>query len=105
VIHDLVATPLNDCFANATCNVIERVIPTYPFPLAFTAFARALKRIKNAIRIGDLIQSRRSLGAIASARTRMLWITFKLLYLAGGFVDIGQQTASRFAVEAGGRNE
>src|SRR6266478_3912513 len=102
VIHDLVTTLLNDCFANATGNVIQRVIPTYSFPLAFTAFARALKRIKNAIRIGDLIQSRRSLGAIATARAWMLWITFKLLHLAGGFVDVGQQTASRFAVEAGG---
>jgi len=35
----------------------------------------------------------------------MLGIAFKLLHLAGDFVDVGEQTAGRFAVETSGGNE
>ncbi len=35
----------------------------------------------------------------------MLGIAFKLLHLAGDFVDVGEQPAGGFAVEAGGGNE
>ena len=47
-------------------------------------------------------------GPLAQLRPRdagMLGIAFKLLNLAGDFVDVGEQPARRFAVEAGGGNE
>src|SRR6266404_6285683 len=35
----------------------------------------------------------------------MLGIAFELLHLASDFVDVGEQTAGRFAIKTGGRNE
>src|SRR5207247_4622542 len=104
VIHDLVATIFDDGFANARGDIVEDSIPTDAFPFTFTAFARALQRIKNAIGIGDLIQRRRTFGAITSAAPRILRIAFELLNLVGLFIDIGQQPARGLAAETSGRH-
>ena len=100
VIHDLVFPILADGFADATGEGVECFIPGGAFPFTFAAFAGAFERVKDAIGIGDLVQSGGTLGAVASARTGVFRITFKLLDLAGDFVDIGQQPARRLAVEA-----
>src|SRR5436190_6601469 len=50
----------------------------------------------------DLIKSRRTLGAVAPARSGMLGVAFELLHLASDFVDVGKQTTRRLAIEAGG---
>ena len=104
VIHDLVAAVLDDRFTNARGDVVKRRVPTDAFPFAFAAFAGALEWIKNAIGIVNLVECRRTFGAVAPARPRMLRIAFKLLHLAGDLVDVGKQPAGRFAVEAGGGN-
>ena len=99
VIHDFIATIFDDRFPNSGGKIIEHFIPTDAFPFAFAAFSRALQRIKNAIRIVDLIERRRTFGAIASARSRILRIAFELLNLIRVFVDVGKQPARRLAVK------
>src|SRR5882762_5127482 len=56
VIHDLVAAVLDDRFANARREIIQSPVPGDLFPFAFTAFAHALERIKNAIGILNLVE-------------------------------------------------
>src|SRR6266496_5834464 len=90
VIHDLLTTILDDRFSDARCEFVEHLVPTHLHPFSFTSFACSLQRIEDAIRVVDLIECRRTLGAIASARTRMFRIPFKLLYLATGFIDVGK---------------
>ena len=65
----------------------------------------AFHRIKNAIRIVNLIDRRRPLGAQPPAAGGMHWVALKLRDLPGFFVDIGQQPASRFAVETNRGNQ
>src|SRR5437879_6207248 len=79
VIHDLLTTIFDDGFAYSCRQIVEYFIPANPLPFAFTAFAGALQRIKYSIGIGDLIERRRSLGTISSARTRILGVAFELL--------------------------
>ena len=104
MIHDAVRPSFGDGTSNARGDIVEDSIPIDAFPFTFTAFARALQRIKNAIWIGDLIQGRRSFGAVASAAPRILRIAFKLLDLVCVFVDVSEQAAGRLAVKAGGRH-
>jgi hypothetical protein len=66
VIHDFIPTILDDRFPNPGRNIIKRRVPGGAFPFAFAAFAGALERIKNAIGIVDLIERRRTFGAVAS---------------------------------------
>ena len=94
VIHDFIAAIFHDGFSNPCCDVFKRFVPTDTFPFSFTTFPGALQRIKNAIGIGDLVECRGTLGAVAPARSRMFGIAFKLLYFACYFVDIGKQAAS-----------
>src|SRR5439155_10953345 len=77
VIHDLVAAIFYDGFAYARSDRVEHFVPTDTFPFTFAAFASALQRIKNAIRIGNLIECSRTLRAIASAAARVLRIAFE----------------------------
>src|ERR1051326_193006 len=105
VIHDLAFAILNDRFANATRKIVEHLIPTDAFPFSFATLSRSFEWIKNSIGIGNLIQRRWSFGAVTSARSRILGVAFKLLNLAGVFVDVGQQPARRLAVETSRRHE
>ena len=100
VIHDLPSAIFHDRFANACGDIVKRCIPGSLFPFALTAFAGALEWIKNAIGILNLVERCRTLRTVAPARPGMLGVTFKLLNFAGDLVDVGEQTASRFTVEA-----
>ena len=104
VIHDFVATILNDRVSDPRSDLIEHSIPAYAFPLAFSALACPLERIKDAIGIGNLIQRRRAFGAVAPSAPGILRIAFELLNLVCVFVDVGEQPARRFAVKAGRRD-
>ena len=95
VVHDLVATFFNDCFSDSCRDRIERFIPGGAFPLSFAAFARPFQWIKDAIWISYLVKCCRTFGAVATARTGVFRIA----------LELGKQTARRFAVEAGGGNE
>src|SRR5438132_1347988 len=100
VIHDLLTTIFDNRFPNSRCNIIKHFIPTDALPFSFTTFARTLQRIKNAIRISNLIQCRRPFRTIPPARSRILRIALELLNLIRIFVDVGEQSTRRLAVEA-----
>jgi len=91
VIHDLVSTVFNDGVTNARGDRIEHFIPRGAFPFALAASSGAFEWEENPIRIGYLIECRRTLGAIAPARAGMLRIPLKLLYLARHLIDIREQ--------------
>src|SRR5205814_2248833 len=100
VIHDLIAAIFDNRFPNSRCNIIEHFIPTNPLPFSFPAFPASLQRIKNPIRISNLIQRRRPFRTIPPARSRIFRIAFKFLNLVRVFVDVSEQPARRLAVEA-----
>src|ERR1044071_2567340 len=81
VIHDFAAAIFNNRFANSCSQIVEDLVPTYAFPISCTTFPDAFERIENSIGIVDLIQRRRPLGAIASARSRIFRIALELLNL------------------------
>ena len=49
--------------------------------------------MKDAIGICYLVECGWTLRAVATTRAWMLGVAFELLYLASGFVDVGQQAA------------
>src|SRR2546430_16625595 len=95
----------DNCFANASSNIVERFVPTYLLPFSLASLARAFQRMKYAIRIVDLIQRRRPFGAVAPARSGMLRVAFELLNLTRRLVDVGEQSTRRLAVKAGRRRQ
>jgi len=90
VIHDFVTAIFEDRVANARREGVERFVPRRAFPLSFSAFSGALQWKKNAIRIGNLIECRWSLGAVSPTRTWVFRVTFELLNLARDLVDVGE---------------
>src|SRR6266404_5906345 len=72
VIHDLVTSIFDDRFPDTPGNGVEYLLPTNALPFTLAAFTGALQRIKNSIGIGNLIQRRRTLRAIAPAAPRIL---------------------------------
>src|SRR4051812_33219039 len=90
VIHDFFVPVFDDRLPDAGRDVIKRLVPTHLLPTSSTTAPGALHWMKNAIWIMNLIQRRRALCAVSSARARMFWIAFELLNLAGSFVDISE---------------
>src|SRR3982750_1438936 len=90
VIHDLLSPLFDVGFSDSAGDVIKRLVPTHLFPTPPAATSCALQWMKNAIGVMNLIQRRRSFGAVASARTRMFGIAFELLNLTGSFVDVSE---------------
>src|ERR1044071_5521971 len=95
VIHDLALAIFDDGFPNSRREIVEHIIPTNAFPIPRTALTGSLQRIKNAIRIVDLIERRRPFSAVTSTASRILGIAFELLNLIRVFVDVGEQPARR----------
>ena len=105
VIDDFIATVLDQRVANLRRERFEHLVPGGSFPLTFAARADSLKREENSFGIVDLIYRRRALGTVAPARTWVQRIALELLNLAGVLIDVGEQPASGFAVEARGRHK
>src|ERR1043165_1078093 len=104
VIHDLTFAVFDDRFPNSSSQIVKHLIPTNALPFPFAAFAGTLQRVKNAIRIGNLIERRRTFRAIAPAAPRIFRISFKLLNLSRLFVDVGEQSARRLTIETSRRD-
>ncbi len=100
VVHDFFAAPFLKRFANARAKSFQHFIPRSARPLPCSARPAALHRIQHAIRIVNLVDGRRTLGAQPPAARRMHGIAFELGDLPDFLVDVGQQSAGRFAVEA-----
>ncbi len=105
VIHDLIAAIFLERFAYARRNVVEHFIPSNALPFAFAAFADAFERIANAFRVGDLIERRRPLGAVAASAAGMLRIALEAADSVGVFLDDRHQAAAGFAVKTNRRND
>jgi hypothetical protein len=71
VIHDLVAAILRRSLCECARRCVERFVPGGAFPFSFAAFAGAFEWIKNAIRIGYLVECCRTFGAVAATRAGM----------------------------------
>ena len=90
VIHDFALPIFDDRLAYPRSEIVKHRVPTNALPLSFAAFANALQRIKNPIRIGNLIKRGWPFRTVAPARSWILRITFKLLNLVRLFIDIGE---------------
>ena len=102
VDHDLVVPLLGDRGADPGRERVQRLVPADPLPPAAAARAGAFHRVQDPVRVGDLVDRRRALGAVAPARAGMLGVALELAHLPGVSVHISQQAARGLAVEAGG---
>src|SRR5215472_10253719 len=71
VVHDLVLPAFLQRASDASSQIIEHFIPGHALPLPFTALSGTPQRIKDALRIIDLIDGGWAFGAVASATTGM----------------------------------
>src|SRR5262249_57597217 len=90
---------------DAPTQIVEDLIPRHSFPLALAALSGATQRIENPLRIIDLVDRRRTLGTVSSPASWVLGIAFELLDPHLISVDVRQQSACGFAVEANGRDQ
>jgi len=65
VDHDLVLPLLDDRGAQPRGDPVERLVPADTLPLAAAARADPLERVEDAVGVGDLVDRRRALGAVA----------------------------------------
>ena len=105
VVHDLFRPPLDERFADAAGDVVERLVPRHPLPLAVAALPGAAHRVQDPLGVGDLIQRRRALGAVAPAAAGVLGVALELLDAERLLVDVGEQAAPGLAVEADRRDQ
>src|ERR1041384_3538653 len=102
VVDNFVATVFDKRRPDLLGERFENFVPGGSLPLTFASCADSFKRKKDALRIVDLIYRGWSFGAIPSTRARMQRIAFELANIAGVLIDISEQSACGFAVEAGG---
>src|SRR5271154_6289244 len=105
VVHDLFATVFKKRFANARAKSFEHLVPGSPGPFSASARPGPLHRIKNAIGIVYLGNSRGTFCAKTSAARWMFRIAFKLIDPPGFLIDVGEKAASRLTVKADRRNQ
>ncbi len=104
VVHHFGLAILDNRLTNPAADVVERCVPGGAFPFALAALAGTLERVEDAFRIVDLVDRRRTLGAVATATGRMDRIALQLANLAAFLIDVGQQATGRLAVEADRRH-
>ena len=105
VVHDVVGPALDDRAPDPRRDVGQRVVPRHLDPAALAALAGALERRQDAIGVGHLVERRRPLGAVASARGGVLGVALELSDLERVAIDVREQAARRLAVEAGRRHQ
>src|ERR1700730_9256061 len=105
VIENLLGAALAQRAADSPGEIIERFVPRHALPLALAAASRPPHRIEDALGIADLVDRRRPFGAVAAAAARMSGFAFELADREVALVDVSEQAASGFAVEADGRHQ
>src|SRR5262245_33570369 len=103
VIHDLVPTIFDDGFPDAAGNVLERLLPRDLTPLAGPAISVALERVQDAVGILQLVRCDDALCAGPAAAAGMDRIAFDLPDREALLVDVREDAARRFTVEADAR--
>ena len=91
--HDLVVAILDDRLPQSSGDRVQRLVPADPFPLALAAFTDPVQGVEDPVRVGDLVEGGRALGAVASARAGVLGVALELAHVQVVAVDVGQQTA------------
>src|SRR2546421_7143945 len=105
VVHHLRLAVFHDGRTDPGRDGVERLVPGAALPAPLAAPAGPLERVEDAVRVVDLVERGRPLGAGAAAAAGMDRVALELLHLQGVFVDVGEQPAGRLAVEAGGRDQ
>src|ERR1700686_685322 len=100
VVDDFVVPAFDQRCADAWSEVVEHGVPGDAFPFALAAFAGAPQGIENALGVIDLVEGGGPFGAVASAAAGMGGVALELADEVGLLVDVGDQAASRLAVEA-----
>ena len=105
VVHDLLAAPLTDRSSDPPAEGLEHLVPGGALPLVRAARPLALHRVEDPVGGLELVHHRQALGTEASATGGVHGVSLDLGDLAGLLVDVGEQPARRFAVEADRRDE
>jgi hypothetical protein len=105
VVHDLVASLFLKRFAHSRGDIVEYFVPSRAFPFSLAASADAFQRIANSLGIANLIEGRRSFGAISTSAAGMFRIAFEAPNTMRVLLDKTQQSARRFAIETDRRND
>src|SRR5215472_6936075 len=77
MIHHLVATVLNNCFADFVGESIKDFVPGGTLPLALSAFAYTFQRIEDTLRVIDLVDRGGTLSTVTAATAGMIGVAFK----------------------------
>ena len=105
MVSHFIVSPLLQRFPDASGDGIQSFFPGNAFPVTLSALSDPLHRIQYAIRIRDLIDRGRPLGAVPATASRVIRIAFEFPDRPLFLVHIGRQPARTFAVEAcGGHN-
>ena len=67
VVHDFVVTVFLERSSQTAGNIMQGFVPGDLLPLALAAFARPFQGLEDAIRIVDLVECGRALGAVPAA--------------------------------------
>ena len=105
VIHDLLRPAVDQRAPDAARDVVERLVPRHALPLAAAARPLAPQRIADALRVVHLVERGRALGAVPPAAAGMHGIALELLDAARGLVDVGEEPARGFTIEADRRDQ
>src|SRR5262249_13909329 len=105
VVHDLVLTPFLQRLPDAPTQIVQDLVPGHSFPLALAALSCPTQRIQNPLGIVDLVDRCRPLGTVSSPAPWVRRIAFELLDPHLFLIDVGQQSARGFTVEANGRDQ
>src|SRR5262245_54924206 len=93
VIHHLIATVFDQRLTNLNGEGVEHFVPGGSFPASSASWTYPFERIEDTLRIVNLVDGRRTFGAIAATRSRMKWIAFEFADLTRFLVNIGEQAA------------
>jgi hypothetical protein len=66
VVHHLVAAVVDDSRADPVGDVVQRLVPRHPLPLARTTVTGLTQRVQDPLRVVDLVDGGRTLGAVAA---------------------------------------
>ena len=105
VVHDLLTTPVTDRSSDPRPEGLEHFVPGGALPPIRAARPLAFHRVEHPVCRLELVHYRQALGTEASATCGVHGVSLDLGDLAGLFVNVGEQPARRFAVEADRRDE
>src|SRR5208283_4415121 len=105
MVNDFVPPSFDKRLSDSRRQIVEHLVPAHTLPFSLAALAGALERIEYSLRVAHLVDRRGTLGAVAATTAGMLGIAFEFANLESIPVNVGEQAASRFAVETYRRDD